>query len=375
MQPTPLSFFISLKFRYWNFVSMLLVVWVHAYNLKYAYLQPWTVPGEPLTCNSFIQYFIANGLARFVIPLLFLISGYLYALQDDRPYKQRTIKRFRTLIVPYLIWSAFGLLFTYILELFPYTKQMIAGSHLLQINSNTLLLHQYKWNEWLVRWILLPVPYQLWFLLVLFVYNAAYPWLLYCVTSPKAQKIFFPLAILFWLMNMGTPLVEGEGLLFFSLGILIQKKKLNIQSPDKWLQPIPWLIAFLCINSFKTWLAFTGQPYLGNSIYPVLLLLHKIVVVSALIACWFGSDKIVKACMQYHGFRNLTSYAFIIYALHVPLLFYVNALLFPLLQSFPNFRLLLYMGLPFTIILFCIGTGAFIKKVSPPAYGLLTGGR
>jgi fucose 4-O-acetylase-like acetyltransferase len=375
MHPAPLSSFTSLKFRYWNFVSMLLVVWVHAYNLKYAYLQPWTVPDEPLTVNSFIQYFTANGLARFVIPLLFLISGYLYALQDNRPYRQRTLKRFRTLLIPYLIWSAIGLLFTYILELFPYTKQMIAGSHLLQINSNTFLLHQYKWNEWLVRWILFPIPYQLWFLLVLFVYNAAYPWLLYCVTNPKAQKIFFPLAILFWLMNLGTPLVEGEGLLFFSLGILIQKRNINIKIPGKWLQPIPWFILFLCINSFKTWLAFKGQPFLGNSVYPTLLLLHKIVVVSALITCWFGSDKIVQTCMQYPVFRKLTGFAFIIYAMHVPLLFYVNALLFPLMQTIPNFRLLLYIGLPFTIMLFCIGTGVLLKKISPLVYALLMGGR
>ena len=360
---------------FWTFISMLLVVMVHAYNLKISYLQPWTVPGEKMTINSFTQYFLANGIFRFMIPMLFAISGYLYAMQDNRNYKQRIKKRFRTLFLPYLIWSAFGLALTYILELFPHTRQMIVQTQFMQIDNHTLLLHQYKWYEWLVRWILVPVPYQLWFIRVLFIYNLAYPWLLYCVTNKTAQKVFFPLVVLFWLSDIGIPLLEGEGLLFFSLGIWIQKNNFNIELPNKWLNPFPWLIVFVVFATVKTWLAFKGMPVLGNAIYQVLLVLHKLVIFSGLIAVWFGSNTLVNRLMKYQWFVRLTGFSFIIYALHTPILFYANALLFPLMEHIANFRLQLFVTLPLTIILFCIATGVVLRKIMPKFYSTLTGGR
>src|SRR6187551_1947781 len=105
-----LSAFNSQKFRFWAFVSMVLLVFVHGYNLNQGYLQPWTIPAEPLTPTSFTEYWLANGIFRFRIPMLFIISGYLFAISDDKPYKQRVGKRVKTLLYPYLTWSAFGLL-------------------------------------------------------------------------------------------------------------------------------------------------------------------------------------------------------------------------------------------------------------------------
>ena len=84
---------------------MVLLVFVHGYNLQDRYLQPWTLPGESLSITSFIEYWLANGLFRFRIPMLFIISGYLYAAHDTTPNKERIGKRFKSLLVPYLVWS------------------------------------------------------------------------------------------------------------------------------------------------------------------------------------------------------------------------------------------------------------------------------
>jgi len=375
MQAVTLSAFSSQKFKFWSFISMFLLVFVHSYNLHVNYLQPWTIPGERMTVNSFIQYLFANGLLRFRIPMLFIISGYLYALHDSKPYKERTNKRLRTLLLPYLIWSAFGLILTYALELFPYTKNIIEQTQFMQIDDHRTLLHQYKWYEWLGRWILVPVPFQLWFIRVLLIYNIAYPWLRNWVTSKKGGRIFFPIAILLWIATFGTPFFEGEGLLFFSLGVWMQKTGFDIQSPNKWLKPLPWLIAFIVAATTKTWLAFNGQPFLGNAVYPVLLVLHKLVVFSGLVAAWFGCDALVKRCMGYEWFVWLSGFSFIIYALHTPILFYVNQSLLPLLEHIANYRILLFSTLPIAIIIFCISTGALLRKIVPKFYSILTGGR
>ncbi|MBK7030110.1 MAG: acyltransferase family protein [Bacteroidales bacterium] len=254
----PLSSFSSLKFRFWSFISMFLLVFVHGYNLDLRYMQPWTVPGEPLDFTSFTEYFLANGIFRFRIPMLFIISGYLFALHDQKPYKARVNKRLRTLLAPYLIWSAFGLLLTFVMELFPATLKMVAESKIMMINENRLLLHDYRWFEILGRWLVVPVPYQLWFIRVLLIYNIAYPWIKKVVLDSTGRWIFFSIAAFLWLATFGLFFFEGEGLLFFSLGVWMQKTEFSIDHAPKWLKPLPWGLAFVGLAAIKTVLAFEG---------------------------------------------------------------------------------------------------------------------
>ena len=370
-----LSDFVSSKFRFWSFISMVLLVFVHAYNLDIRYMQPWTVPGEPINFTSFLEYFLANGIFRFRIPMLFLISGYLYALHDQKPYKQRTKKRLRTLLAPYLIWSAIGLLLTYALESFPAGRNLVADSHIVQLDDTRLVLHDYHWYELLGRWILIPVPYQLWFIRVLLIYNIAYPAIRWCVINPVARWIFLSVAVLMWLGTMGFVLFEGEGLLFFSLGVWIQKTNFDIEIPGRWFRPRWWGIAFVLLAASKTFLAFLGQPYIGNGIYPLLTILHKTMILAGLISCWYGLDWIVKWSMQRRWFVWLSAFAFIIYAMHAPLVAYLIDPALTILAPLPGTQLLAFILLPVSIILLSVVTGALLRKLSPAIYGLLTGGR
>src|SRR3954469_18966584 len=121
---------LSRKMRFFAFVSMLLLVYVHGYNLNDRYLQPFTLVHEPLRFTTFLEYFIANGILRFRIPMLFMISGYLFALQDDQSYGKRIAKRFRTLMVPYFIWSVLSLAMAVALTYFPLTREAVYQTHL-----------------------------------------------------------------------------------------------------------------------------------------------------------------------------------------------------------------------------------------------------
>ena len=224
---------------------MFLLVFVHGYNLELRYLEPFTVPNEPLTPTGFVEYFLANGIFRFRIPMLFAISGYLFALHDDQPQGQRVKKRLKTLLAPYLLWSAFGIGMTYGLELIPFTREMIADSHVVQIDNTRILIHDYYWYEILARWIVFPVSYQLWFIRVLLIYNLAYPLILRWVTGNRSQRIFFPIVFLLWLGSFGFIFMEGEGLLFFSLGVLLQKRNFSLDSPTEWLNPAIWGLVFV----------------------------------------------------------------------------------------------------------------------------------
>lgn len=64
---------LSQKFRFFTFVCIALLAYVHGYNLRDTYLNPFSTVDEPLTFTAFFEYLFANGLLRFRIPMLFLI--------------------------------------------------------------------------------------------------------------------------------------------------------------------------------------------------------------------------------------------------------------------------------------------------------------
>lgn len=365
-----LSPFISQKFRFYAFVSMLLLVYVHGYNLRDSYLQPFTLVQEPLSFTTFFEYLTANGLFRFRIPMLFALSGYLFALGDAQPHGQRVKKRLRTLLLPYLLWSGIALLLTFLLQQFPVTARAVANAQLDQLGDNRPYT-EIGLTGMLTRLTLTPIAYQLWFIRVLLVYNLAYPLIRKAVV--KAPKIWFPIVTFLWLTMFGLHFIEGEGLLFFSLGAWLAIHRVDLTQPPAWLS-LKWTLpVFLAAAAGKTTLAFYLQPNFAGAI--TLLLLHKITVFTGFISIWFGADGLVRYCMSRPWFVWLSAFSFIIYALHVPLINYTHQLLLPLTSSWWLGRLADYTLLPLLIILFCIFVGAALRAAFPRAYALLTGGR
>jgi fucose 4-O-acetylase-like acetyltransferase len=270
--------FISQKFRFYAFLSMILLVFVHGYNLESRYLVPFSIVEEPLNFTTYLEYLLANGLFRFRIPMLFMISAYLFALHDSKPHGERMKKRLRTLLIPYLCWSAFALLFTFILQQFPLTADVVKSAQIDQFGNNRPY-REIGWGGIVVRWLIAPVAFQLWFIRSLLVCNAIYPLLLKAVT--KIPKIWFSIISLFWLISFSIPFFESEGLLFFSLGIYIQKNNFNIEQAPSWLNAKIWLPIFLITALVKSWLAF--QFGWGVQSFFILSILHKTCVFAGLV--------------------------------------------------------------------------------------------
>lgn len=365
----------SKRFRFWSFVSMVLLVFVHGYNLDIRFLHPATMPGEPMTFTAFFEYWTANGLLRFRIPMLFLISGYLFAMHDHVPQGQRMKKRLRTLLVPYLLWSAAGFALVAAMELTVLGTDILRTTRMLQIDENTILLSDYTWQEMLGRWIFMPVPYQLWFLRSLLMLNLLYPALRWCVTHPVAPRIFFPVAVLFWFASFNILFVEGEGLLFFSLGVWMQKSSFDLDGPAPLMQPNWWGTLFVLFATVKTVLAFTGIPGTGDWIQLLLLILHKTTVLAGVIFAWFAGRGLAERWMERRWFAALAGYSFIIYAMHAPFVAFAIDGVFRYVHHLPFYRLGTFIILPLTIIAMCVLAGWVLKRTVPRFYGLLTGGR
>lgn len=367
--------FLSDKFRFWSFVSMALLVFVHGYTIPPTYLQPWTTPELPLGVTSFVEYALANGLLRFRIPMLFAISGFLFALHDAQAHQQRMKKRVRSLLLPYILWSGIHLVILYLMEMDTTLRSWVSAHGIAAMSEQRQLVHDYQWSDVLIRWLLAPLPYQLWFIRVLFLYNLAYPLLARWVTGRISGTVFFTVAVLLWLGSLNFFFFEGEGLLFFGLGIWMQKSGFNLATPVRWLRPVPWAVLWLACATAKTWLAFKGQAILGDAVFPVMMILHKLCIFSGLVTAWYGSDGLVRLLMARRWFVWSTAFSFMIYALHAPL---VAVLIDPCLRLFGNLpdpHLATYLVLPLSLIAVSVALGALLRRTAPSVYALLTGGR
>ena len=363
--------FLSQKFRFYSFVSIVLLLYVHGYNLHETYLTPYSVVKEPLTITTFTEYFLANGALRFRIPMLFIISGYIYALQEDKPYIQLVKKRTVTLLIPFFIWSAVGIAITWLWQQFPATAQAVKDAQLDQLGDNRPYA-EIGWGGVLYRWAVRPVSFQLWFVRSLFIYNVFYPFIKRVVI--KFPVVWFSLAFLFWHTIYSVFFIEGLGLFFFSFGVWVNKYNYPIYKKPVWFSYyLSWLF-YLGISVIKTFMAFELDPADAATTF-VLYGLHDISVVSGILAIWFGGDRIVRWCMSKEWFAWASKFSFVIFALHVPLIHYATRLAFIYWHNMPDYRLLTYITVPVIILLFCIVVGALLRSLFPKAYRIATGGR
>ena len=363
--------FLSQKFKFYTFVCIALLLFVHGYNLQVTYLAPFSLVNEDLTFTTFTEYFIANGLLRFRIPMLFLISGYIFSIQDKRPYGQRIKRRFVTLMVPYFIWGAVGLAITYLWQQFPLTAEAVQRASLDQLGDNRPY-EEIGWGGVVKRWLIAPVSFQLWFIRSLFVYNVMYPVFRWGVT--KFPTVSFIVLGMLWLSFFQVPLLEGQGMFFFAAGIWLQKRSYPIDRKPEWYSHFLSWTVFIGICIIKTFIAFEFDT-LTPSVQWALMLLYACATVAGVLAVWFSLDDVVRWFMSKRWFLWMTNYSFFIYGLHIPLLSFVINLFFLTLPVFQLQRLLIYFTVPLIIFLFCLAIGALVRIILPGVYKVATGGR
>jgi fucose 4-O-acetylase-like acetyltransferase len=362
---------LSRKFRFLTFVCIVLLAYVHGYNLQVNYLTPYTTVEEPLTFTTFFEYLVANGLLRFRIPTLFIISGYLYALYDTQPYGMRIRHRFKTLMIPYLLWCTLALLFTFLLQLHPYTANIVYTANIDQVGENVpyTTLH---WGGVLFRWLLATPAYQLWFIMALFCYNLLFPFIRWMLI--KAPMVWLVITFLLWTLFFRFATIEGQGLFFFSLGAWIKISNRSIEKPPRWYsEGIAWIM-FIGLCIIKTFLAFELEPRTGPTFF-ILCLVHQAAVICGVIAVWYSVDKIAARAMSNPWVKKASSYSFFLYGMHIPLLPYCTAFVAMHFAAFQFYRITSYLLLPLLIMALCLMCGWLLKKYWPTAYGMLAGGR
>ncbi|MFT2007641.1 acyltransferase family protein [Pontibacter sp. 13R65] len=353
--------YLSYKLKILSLFAILLVVYIHAYTFDLA-LDTGALTDQK-NYNSFIQDFISQGVARIAVPLFFAISGYLFFL-NFKPtvadFLKKYRKRFQSLVIPFLLWSLYGIVLYFVLQLAPnselfFKNRLIRNFDLSQFFS-TLLNH--------------PIPYQLWFLhdLIFLVLLSPLVWLY--VRYLRVPGILLLVGLWVWLFNVN--LFQTESLLFFSVGAYLSLKPevlLKVhQGPAASIIFLGWLLLIL----LKTYLSHIDfEPVLAVQ------LLHKAVILFGLVASWMAFDKVFvhQEKTQESRLLTLASFSFFIYAFHEPVLTIFKKGLFYLLGTSDFLTLLVYLIAPIFIIALSVTVGMLLKKILPGLFALLTGGR
>jgi hypothetical protein len=303
-----------------------------------------------------IRTLLSDIITRVAVPLFFLVAGYLLYAKENNFFVVLK-KKTRAILVPYITWNILGVLFFFIAQTLPFTKPYFAN----------LIIRDFGIIDWIdVFWGKLakenhsPLIYQFWFLRDLFILC-----LLFLVIKKIIDKFPFGfLAILFilWILNADIYVVSPEALLFFTLGYYVVKYSLSISRVDR--------IKMYDIVSVYV-IGVLMELFMVNYI-PII---HKINILIGSLLLLKLTWHFIHNQKLYALFAWLENYAFFVYAIHGILLTILTKLSVKIIPMHGGWILVQYFSVNITGLLLCLISAMAARKISPPLYAILTGGR
>ena len=352
--------YFSTKLKILSFVSIILVVYLHSYNI----LVKFNTGNITLNkgYNSFIQYFISQGLTRIAIPLFFIISGYLFFINISptmNGFVQKYKKRFMTLVIPYLLWSLWGLLFFFILQLFPQNQNFFTND----------LIKDYSIQQVFDKIFINPIPHQLWFVRDLIVLTLVSPVIWFLVRKHHFLVIF--ILLFAWYCRFNYVVFSSDAILFFTIGAVLAFKSDVFLRLDYSGASLIALCLWIVLVLFETILNYTGYES-GLS-----FVLHNTTILIGIFSVWYFYDTLFrKKDLSEIRFYEIFSFSFFIYAFHEPVLsMFKKGIISVLSRRTEVIFLLVYFFAPILTIILSLIIGYFLKTKLPRFYFVITGNR
>lgn len=349
----------SVKFRILSFIAMIMIIYLHSYNLAVKF------NGADVfierNYNSFVQVFISDGITRIAVPLFAAISGFLFFYNFEpsvQAFLNKYKKRFKSLFIPYILWSAWGLLFFFILQTLPQSRRFF----------NSTLIENYGLDKLLVLLFWDPLPYQLWFVrdLLILVLLSPIIYLILRYLKTVGVLLFFSI----WLLDFSLLTLKPDTFFFFSVGAYLSfNSQAFLQSKFHGLAKVAFVL-YLGLLIIKT--CFFQLNYIP-SYTPFLL---KGAIVFGAFAAWYLYDLLLeKRDISDSKFYKYSGYSFFLYAFHEPVLTLFKKGTLAIIGKSQSALFATYVVLPLIVIVLALVIGTILKKYMFSFYSLLTGGR
>lgn len=365
--------YLSKKIKFLSFFAIVGVVFCHAYNYYNRFLQPTTVLAEGANPGTMLQFFISNGLVRFAVPMFFTFSGYLFFVSFDftwKGYLEKVLKRVRTLVVPFFIWTALAGTLLYVVYCFVgLERYSIVMEQISAVKSYGILI-----------WLSNSPAFQLWYLSDLFKLVLISPLIYWLVKKCK----WIPVVIfgILWAFELSF-YINCEGLLFFTLGAYFALNKVNLRGMQNIHDTVSNIENYKGFTMLFTALWVVGcfcysliSGTLGNMPYVTYLLwvLYKVNIITGLIAVWRLYDISCGKWQEQKWIQKAVASTVFVYFSHEPLLHLFTDVLLEKM-TFNGAHTLIYFLLSIVLILVCVVFGTLLRKICPKVYSVLTGGR
>ncbi|MCQ2233286.1 MAG: acyltransferase [Paludibacteraceae bacterium] len=335
-----------------RFPLLFLVVCLHSYHDSTIVIDCET----PIYC--FFQTLLPYGICSVAVPAFYFISGYLFFFNvevlDVSSYVVKMKKRFKSLVVPYLIWNVIYLLLRFAIQSF------LASS----LSGNGKLVSEYGILDYLsIFWISdvhnfpAPIDGPLWYLRNLIIVSAC-SIVIYWVLKKTYLYVLIGLGAAWIFLPTGALLNQFIiSFFFFSLGAFFALYKIDyLDYALKYKFPI--VVVFLFTLVFMR---------MGFNLYNVFV--FEGVVISLICAYLFAKS-------GKKSFFEKYNYAiFFIYASH----FFISQSilrLFAKLGIVTDISLSLMMLIaPIVSVFICMLIATILKKNMPSVFRVLNGGR
>lgn len=356
-----------------RFLLIVLVVFIHNNFVAEDILEGALKDGvEPFAyangaAGIWIQRFISDGIARCAVPIFFMFASYLQFMKNDR-FSVLLKKRTKSLVIPFFLWP--------ILNIAPYVGIKLALSKVApSLFGRPGVIPQMEWT--LADWFHAFFGYsdmtegrtfggyviQMWFVRDLFILILLSPLL-------RLAKKKFPvctiIAVSFFYFGDVRPFfVAEQALFYYTLGLYWAESDFNLfafADKIKWKALIPlylllWLYRWIfgAEYSFSYWL---------------------MVFVSCIVLLKF-SALLVKNEKIFSKLKYLAEFSFWLFAVHMP--FLLNALQTLWRKVLPMTStarcMAEYFGVSILVIITGTLAGIILKKICPPLFRVLNGGR
>ena len=318
---------------------------------------------SPLLFNN-ISYLFSQILPRVAVPLFFVFSGFLFFSKQDQfslsDYREKLLKRVRTLLVPYLFWNVLLIIYSLLVPYLGLGRQN-------EDSNDIMYFIKAFWNNSYPNIIFdngissLPIAVQFWYVRDLMVTCLLSP-LLYLFVR-RLKGYFVAMLGILWVSNCWF-LITGlniTALFFFSLGAYCSIYRKNFAEI---LKPHTLTLGFVYLL-FIVLLLILKDPY-WNPLRRIGVLIGMAFTISA------TAKLISKDNCRMNKF--LTESSFFIFAYHMLALNIIESIV-SVSFCFDILCTILYFAKATFILLIGLVLYYILKKYLPVFTSLITGGR
>ncbi len=349
----------SNKIRILSFYSIFMVVVCHAYNL--------TNLGIEIEKGAiyYIEYLFALELSNIFIPMFFFISGYLFFANHDFSvftFKRKIRNRFKTLVIPYILWCGLWFLIVYLIQFIPVLSHFFEQP-----------LHQMP--TWKQAWLAFidPINYTFWFIRELIFYVWVTPLIYLAIRYLKFYFLIFLGGLLFLeqpslFYANNVYIFQFLGLFAFTCGAYTSISKTNIITNFK---PYVYLLMIIVWSVLIFFNFYVRESYVET--HWIAIICKRVTMFVGFATVWSMYDFLNRK-FQFQN-KPLYSYRFFIYAAHGVALTYFTKMYVNIIGENGLLLLFLFFVSPILATLACVGCAKILQKSTPKVYSLLTGSR